>query len=213
MNKIRVFLADDHTIFRQGLRALLETEEDIEIVGEADNGEETVRQVLETKPSVVIMDIMMPQLDGLQATSEIMKSASDVRIIVLSMVADEEYVRRAVDVGVKGYLIKSTASRELLSAIREVHAGNAFFSPLIANVLIQIKSEAPREPVLTLREADVLQLISDGKTNKEIADLLKISYKTVQKHRQQIMDKLNVHDAVKLVNLARSKKLVRMRPI
>ncbi len=209
MKRIQVFLADDHTIFRQGLRVLLEREKDIEVVGEAENGEETVRQVMSLKPSIVLMDIMMPQLDGLQVTSEVLRNEPDIRIIVLSMLADENYVRKAINVGVKGYLIKSTASRELLTAIREVYAGNAYFSPLIANVILQIKSDVPQEPLLTMRESDILQLICDGKTNKEIADLLKISYKTVQKHRQQIMDKLGVHDAIKLVNLAHTKKLVR----
>jgi DNA-binding NarL/FixJ family response regulator len=209
MERITVFLADDHTIVRHGLRALLDKEKDMEVVGEAENGEETVQKVMELRPSVVVMDIMMPQLDGLQATAQIVKDVPGVKVIVLSMYGDEDYVRRAINAGVKGYLVKSTAPRELLNAIREVNAGNAFFSPSIANVLLQLKQEPRGVPLLTMREQDVLQLICDGKSNKETADLLKISIKTVQKHRQQIMVKLNVHDAVKLVNYARGNKLVR----
>ncbi len=209
MERITVFLADDHTIVRHGLRALLDKERDMEVVGESENGEETVQKVMELRPSVVVMDIMMPQLDGLQATAQIMKDVPGVKVIVLSMYGDEDYVRRAINAGVKGYLVKSTAPRELLAAIREVNAGNAFFSPTIASVLLQLKQEPRGVPLLTMREQDVLQLICDGRSNKEIADLLKISIKTVQKHRQQIMDKLNVHDAVKLVNYARTNKLVR----
>jgi len=209
MKNIRVFIADDHTIFRQGLRALLEKEKDIEVVGEADNGEETIQKVIQLKPSILLMDIIMPVLDGLQVTYRIQNRIPDLKVIILSMSADEEYVRRALKSGVRGYLIKSTAARELLTAIREVEKGNAFFSPLISKVIIQLSNDPGNQPELSLRETDVLQLICDGKSSKEIASILQISYKTVQNHRQQLMFKLQVHDVVNLVNIARSKKYVR----
>ncbi len=205
---IRVLIADDHTIVRQGLRALLEREEDIQVVGEAGTGNQTIDKVVEIRPAVVLMDVAMPDLNGLQASSQIAKLVPEAKIIILSMTADEDLVRHALDIGVRGYVVKESAANELITAIREVERGNAFFSPSVSRILLEMKTVRPLRPSLTLRERDVLQLIADGKTNKDIAAMLSISTKTVEKHRQQIMDKLNQHDVVSLVNYARDHGLV-----
>ncbi len=209
MNAIRIFLADDHRIFREGLRALLEQQHDIEIVGETGDGEGAVTGALELQPSIVIMDVMMPGLDGIQAARQIARRAPEVKVVILSMLSEEDVVRRALNAGVRGYLIKSTAAGELLTAIREIERGHAFFSPVISSIILRIRQSISGTPELTPREEEVLQMICDGKTNKEIAGELHISHKTVSKHRQQIMAKFDVHDVVHLLNYAREKKLVR----
>ncbi len=209
MNTIRIFLADDHRIFREGLRSLLEQQHDIEIVGESGDGDGAVAGAVELRPSMIIMDVMMPGTDGIQAARQIGRSAPDVKVVILSMLADEDVVRRALNAGVRGYLVKSTAAGELLNAIREIERGHAFFSPLISGIILRIRQSTPDVPVLTRREEEVLQMICDGKTNKEIGLLLNISHKTVSKHRQQIMSKFGVHDVVHLLNFAREKKLIR----
>jgi DNA-binding NarL/FixJ family response regulator len=208
-NRITVFIADDHPIFRKGLKTLLEAETDIDIVGEAGTGRETISNVMALQPTVVIMDISMPDIEGLQAASQILHHLPETHILVLSMSADPEYVRHALDVGVKGYLVKESASDDIVTAVREIARGHAFFSPVIAGVLLEIRNGALRERVLTVRERDILQLVAEGKTSKEIADIFHISYRTVEKHRHQIMTKIGVHDTVSLVNYARSKKLIK----
>ncbi len=207
-NKIRVLIVDDHTIVRQGLKALLDMEKDIEVVGEAGTGKEAIEKSVGLRPSVVLMDISMPDSNGLQASAQIIHLLPDIKVIILSMTADRDLVAHALDIGIRGYLVKQTASSELLTAIREVEKGNAFFSPSVTKILLEIKIGHTLGPSLTSREREVLQLIADGKTNKEIADLLTISPKTVEKHRQQIMDKLNRHDVVSLVNYAREHGMV-----
>lgn len=216
MQRITVFLADDHTVVRQGLRALLVAEGDIEIVGEAGDGRAAVQNVKKLMPDVVVMDIAMPQLNGLEATRQIAHALPSTKVLVLSSYSDDEYVQQLTEAGAAGYLIKQTAANELLKAIREVHKGNAYFSPSIAKRLRDQCREAfasgqparRRTDHLTTREAEVLQLIAEGRANKQIAAELCISIKTVEKHRQQVMNKLGIHDVAGLTRHAIAKGII-----
>jgi len=215
MKKIGVLLVDDHTVVRQGLRALLKAEEDIEVVGEAENGRQALQFVKKLLPDVVVMDIAMPVLNGIEATRQISRYIPSVKVLVLSTYSNDEYVEQLTEAGAAGYLVKQTAANDLLKAIREVQRGNAFFSPAIAKRLRDQCREAfssgqpARKSIeLTSREAEVLQLIAEGSSNKQIAAELAISIKTVEKHRQQVMNKLNIHDVAGLTRYAISKGLV-----
>jgi DNA-binding NarL/FixJ family response regulator len=216
MQKITVLLADDHIVVRQGLRALLLAEEDIEIVGEADNGREAVQLVKKFLPDVVVMDIAMPVLNGLEATRQITRAVPSTKVLVLSSYSDDEYVQQLTEAGAAGYLVKQTAANELLKAIREAHRGNAYFSPAIAkrlrdhcrNALAGGQPLRRRTDYLTAREAEVLQLIAEGRANKQIAAELCISIKTVEKHRQQVMNKLGIHDVAGLTRHAIAKGII-----
>ena len=216
MQKITVLLADDHTVVRQGLRALLIGEGDIDIVGEAGDGRAAVQMVKKLLPDVVVMDIAMPQLNGLEATRQITHSVPSTKVLVLSSYSDDEYVQQLTEAGAAGYLIKQTAANELLKAIREAHRGNAYFSPSIAKRLRDQCRQAfstgtpnrRRADQLTAREAEVLQLIAEGRANKQIAAELSISIKTVEKHRQQVMNKLGIHDVAGLTRHAIAKGII-----
>src|SRR5438094_281597 len=216
MQKITVFLADDHTVVRQGLRALISAEEDMEIVGEAENGRQAVQLVKKHVPDVVVMDIAMPVLNGLEATRQIVRTVPSTKVLVLSSYCDDEYVQQLTEAGAAGYLIKQTAANDLLKAIREAHRGNAYFSPSIAKRLRDQCREAfvsgqttrRRTDHLTTREAEVLQLIAEGRANKQIAAELCISIKTVEKHRQQVMNKLGIHDVAGLTRHAIAKGII-----
>ena len=216
MRKIRVLLADDHTVVRQGLRALLAAEEDFEIVGEAENGRQAIQLVKKLLPDVAVIDIAMPVLNGLEATRQITRSVPATKVLILSSYSDDEYVQQLTEAGAAGYLVKQTAANELIKAIREAQRGNAYFSPAIAKRLRDQCREAfvtgqpgqKRSDYLTTREAEVLQLIAEGRANKQIAAELCISIKTVEKHRQQVMNKLNIHDIAGLTRYALSKGLV-----
>jgi|SRR5437899_4991302 len=215
MKRIGVLLVDDHTVVRQGLRALIQSEQDIEVIGEAENGRQAVMQARKTPPDVVVMDVAMPLLNGLEATRQILKSVPSAKVLVLTSYGDDECVQQLMQAGASGYLIKQTAANDLLKAIREVHRGNAFFSPSIAKRLRDQCREAftvgqsPKKTgELTTREAEVLQLIAEGFSNKQIAGELNISIKTVEKHRQQVMNKLNIHDVAGLTRYAISKGMV-----
>src|SRR3954470_8993830 len=216
MEKITVLLADDHTVVRQGLRALLAAEEDIEIVGEAGDGRQAVQMVKKLMPDVVVMDIAMPQLNGLEATRQITHAVPSTKVLILSSYSDDEYVQQLTQAGAAGYLVKQTAANDLLKAIREAHKGNAFFSPAIAKRLRDHCRESfvSGEPVkrrsdyLTTREAEVLQLIAEGRANKQIAAELCISIKTVEKHRQQVMNKLGIHHVAGLTRHAIAKGII-----
>src|SRR5246127_5203697 len=216
MQKITVLLADDHTVVRQGLRALLVVEGDIEIVGEADTGRQAVTMAKKLLPDVVVMDIAMPLLNGLEATRQISKQVPTTKVLILSSYSDDEYVQQLTEAGAAGYLVKQTAASDLIKAIREAYRGNAYFSPSIAKRLRDHYREAfisgqaakPRTHSLTSREAEVLQLIAEGKPNKQIAAELCISIKTVEKHRQQLMNKLNIHDTAGLTRHAVSKGII-----
>lgn len=216
MQKIKVLLADDHVVVRQGLRALLQGEQDIEIVGEADNGRQAIALVKKLMPDVVVMDIAMPVLNGLEATRQITRGSPGVRVLILSSYSDDEYVQQLTEAGAAGYLVKQTAANDLLKAIREAHRGNAYFSPSIAKrlrdqcreVYVSGQPVRRRTDYLTSREAEVLQLIAEGRANKQIAAELCISIKTVEKHRQQVMNKLGIHDVAGLTRHAIAKGII-----
>jgi DNA-binding NarL/FixJ family response regulator len=216
MPKIRVLLADDHVVVRQGLRALLAAEEDMEIVGEADNGRQAVQLARTLLPDVAVIDIAMPVLNGLEATRQIVQALPATRVLILSSYSDDDYVQQLTEAGAVGYLIKQTAANDLLKGIREAYKGNAFFSPSIAKRLRDRYREAfvngqpakRRADYLTSREAEVLQLIAEGRANKQIAAELCISIKTVEKHRQQVMNKLGIHDVAGLTRHAIAKGII-----
>jgi DNA-binding NarL/FixJ family response regulator len=220
MQKITVLLVDDHTVVRQGLRVLLESEKDIGVVGEAESGRQAVHMAKKLLPDVVVMDIAMPLLNGLEATRQIVKEVPSTKVLILSSYSDDEYVQQLTEVGAAGYLIKQTAANDLVKAIREAQRGNAYFSPSISRRLMDIHREAylrggvvkKRGDHLTSRELEVLQLIAEGKANKQIAAELCISIKTVEKHRQQVMNKLNIHDIAGLTRYAISKGIIENNP-
>jgi DNA-binding NarL/FixJ family response regulator len=219
MANINILLVDDHNIVRQGLKALLATESDINIVGEAQSGREAVQMALQLRPDVLVMDLAMPLLNGWEATRQILKAVPNLKVVVLSTYGDDEHIQQAIASGAAAYLLKQTAAADLVKAIREVASGNAFFSPAIAKRLREQtcrsdqaeETEArPNEAELTHREAEVLQLIAEGFANKQIAAELGLSVKTVEKHRQQVMQKLNIHDIAGLVRHAASKGIIEM---
>src|SRR5215510_9443740 len=220
MEKIKVLLVDDHTVVRQGLRVLLEAEQDIAIVAEADTGRLAVQLTRKHLPDVVVMDIAMPNLNGLEATRQILKEMPNAKVLVLSSYGDDEYVHQMTEAGAAGYLLKQTAATDLIKAIREARKGNAFFSPSISKRLLDQYREAflkgvpvkKRTELLTSRESEVLQLIAEGKPNKQIAAELCISIKTVEKHRQQLMNKLNIHEVAGLTRYAISKGIIESNP-
>lgn len=216
MKKITVLLAEDHTVVREGLRLLIEAEQDIKVVGEAENGREAVALTKKLVPDVIVMDVAMPVLNGLEATRQIMRDMPLSKVLVLSTYADGDYVQSLIEEGAIGYLVKQTASNDLIMAIREAVKGNAYFSPNISKRLLDQCRDAlarggtirKRTTKLTCREAEVLQLIAEGQANKQIASKLAISIKTVEKHRQQLMNKLNIHDVAGLTRHAISKGII-----
>jgi DNA-binding NarL/FixJ family response regulator len=217
MSPITVLLAEDHLIVREGLRALLALEPDITIAGEAGNGREAVELTRKLAPAVVVMDIAMPLLNGLEATRQILRSMPATRIVILSAHSDDAYVERVMALDGAGYLIKQTAAHVLPKAIREVFKGGTFFSPAISRRrehhrrLARDRGDPPPKDTaaqLSPREMEVLQLIAEGKANKETADVLQISIKTVEKHRQKVMEKLNIHDTASLTRYAISSGII-----
>ena len=216
MKKISVLLADDHTIVREGFRKMLEMEKDIEVVDEAADGRQAVALAKKFRPDVVLMDIAMPLLNGLEATRQLLKALPATKILMLSAHSDDAYVQNAIDSGARGFLLKQTSAHEVCRAIREVHAGKKFFSPSIAKRLDQRNQKSPdREGLLkkknlnlTSREIEVLQLIAEGKANKETAAELGIGLKTVEKHREHLMAKLNIHDTAGLTRYAISTGII-----
>jgi DNA-binding NarL/FixJ family response regulator len=208
MKRITVLLAEDHTIVREGFRKLLEAEDDIAVVGEAQTGRQAVELTRKLRPSVVVMDIAMPLLNGLEATRQIRKSFSGTKVVILSAHSDDAYVDQAIASGAVGFLLKQTSSHDLSRAIREVQKGSTFFSPSIARRLhdqkVPARWGALRKKVahLSSREMEVLQLIAEGKANKQVAAELGISVKTVEKHRQNLMAKLNIHEISGLTRYA-----------
>ncbi len=207
---IKVLLVDDHTILRQGIHALLAREPDIVVVGEASDGLEALDQVSRLKPHVVIMDLVMPHMNGLEATRQIRELYPDVRILILSMYDDDEYVREIIQAGAAGYVLKRVATEDLVKAIHEVSRGSSFLYPPIAAKLIDyVRSVQGGDDVesLTPREREVVTLIAEGNTNQGIAKILGLSRKTVESHRANIMRKLEVHDVTDLVKYAIRKGL------
>jgi two-component system response regulator NreC len=214
--KIRILIADDHTLLRNGICALLEDEQDMVIVGEADDGREAVRLAGQLKPHVVLMDIAMPLLNGLEATRQIKREHPEINVLVLTMYDHEEYFREMLEVGASGYIIKRAAATELVSAIRAVYNGEAVLSPAITRLLLEdyLSRENHREDddpnALSAREREVLQLIAEGKTSREIAEILHLSVKTVQSHRTNLMQKLDLHDRGELIKYAIQKKIIEL---
>jgi DNA-binding NarL/FixJ family response regulator len=215
-NHITVLLAEDHMIVREGLRSILEAEGDIEVVGQAQDGRQAVELTKKLLPAVVVMDIAMPRLNGLEATRQILKMAPATRILILSAHSDDAYVEQVMTLGAAGYLVKQTSLLILAKAIREAYKGNIFFSPTIGKRLRdqELKSRdregrpSKKLALLTSREVEVLQLIAEGKANKELASELAISIKTVEKHRQALMEKLNIHDTASLTRYAISTGII-----
>lgn len=213
---ISVLIVDDHLVLREGLRYLIEVRGDIRVVGEAGTGREAVALVKALAPDVVLMDIAMPTLNGVEATRQILASHPKTKVLVLSAHSDDEYVKRVVAMGAVGYLVKQTSAAHLVRTIKEVQNGAKIFSPVVARRLSAGLLERPARPrkpqtllpTLTSREMEVVQLIAEGKANKQVADGLRISIKTVEKHRQNLMNKLQIHDTAGLTRYAISEGVV-----
>ncbi len=217
MSKIRVLIVDDHAMFRQGIRALLEAYDDVEIVGEATHGGEALEKTRELAPHVVLMDIGMPVMGGLEATRRIHRETPEVKVVVLTQYEDSEYVLSMLRAGAKGYIPKTATALELVSAIRTVYQGESFLYPSAATTLIEeyltrAGGEKDDYERLTDREREVLQLVAEGHTNREIADRLFISVKTVLRHRTNIMDKLGFSNRTELIKYAITRGLIQMPP-
>jgi two-component system response regulator NreC len=215
MTKIRVLVADDHTIVREGVRILLEAQPDIEVVSEAADGQEALARVRELQPDIVLIDIAMPKLNGMEATRAIKRDFPNVQIIVLTMYESDEYFFQVLNAGASGYILKKAASGDLLTAIRAVYAGEVFLYPSVARRLVsdyisRVKSgeEKISYDGLTPREREVLKLIAEGYTNQAIADKLVISPSTVQTHRTRVMQRLNLHNRAELIQYAVRKGLI-----
>ena len=206
---IKVFLADDHAVVRDGLRALLEAQADITVVGDAADGRQAVDQVRKLRPDVVVMDIAMPDLNGIEATQQIRESCPSTRVVILSMHSSPEHVFRALQAGARGYLIKESAGKEVAVAVRALHAGRRYFSRQITDTVIddyihqrQFSSDQSPLGSLSPREREVLQLVVEGKSSAKIANTLYLSIKTVETYRSRVMEKLGIHDLPGLVKFA-----------
>jgi DNA-binding NarL/FixJ family response regulator len=207
---VRILLADDHSLVRQGFRRILESHPDFEIVGEAADGRQAVEMTEKLKPDVVVMDVAMPGLNGIDATRQICETSPRTRVLALSMHRDAVYVREILRAGARGYLLKDAIDADLVSAVRAVARGEGYIAPAVADCVLADYRQHVSDPIdlLTAREREVLQLIAEGKTNKEIATLLNLSVYTVDAHRGRIMEKLNLHSAGELVRFALRKGLI-----
>lgn len=202
--KIRILLADDHAVVRQGFRMILAGQADMEILGEAGNGREAVELAEQLQPDVVVMDVAMPELNGIEATRRLAVSAPHTRVLALSMHKDSVYVREILRAGARGYLLKDAADSDLLAAVRAVSRGEGYLSPAISDAVLSDYRRHVTNPIdlLSSREREVLQMIAEGKTNKDIANVLSLSVYTVDAHRGHIMEKLNLHSTTDLVRFA-----------
>jgi len=215
VKKLRILLADDHTVMRSGLRALLERQDNFEIVGEAENGRDAVSLSAHLQPNVVIMDVGMPLLNGIEATKALLKQSPSTGVVILSMHSDEAYVMRSLQAGARAYLLKDSAAADLLSAIDAVSRGKSFFSAAISRLLAEDYVRVLRQrgavdsyELLTMREREILQLLAEGKTNKEVAAELNISPYTVETHRGHILEKLGLHTPAELILYAVRKGII-----
>ena len=215
MKKLRILLADDHIVMRTGLRALLERQPNLEVVGESENGHETAELVASLRPDVVVMDVGMPVLNGIEATKTIVSKHPTTAVVILSMHADESYVMRALKAGARGYLLKDSAAIDLISAIHAVSQNKSFFSPKVSRILaedyvrvLKQKGAVDSYDLLTSREREILQLLAEGKANKEVATALNISPYTVETHRSHILEKLNLHNPAELILYAVRKGII-----
>jgi two-component system, NarL family, response regulator NreC len=207
---IRILLVDDHAVVRQGFRMILGAQTDMEIVGEAGNGREALSQAAELQPDVVVMDVAMPELNGIEATRRMGEIAPRARVLALSMHKDSVYVREILRAGAKGYLLKESIDVDLLTAVRAVAKGDGYLSPAVSEAVLSDYRKHVTDPLdlLSSREREVLQMIAEGKTNKDIAGVLHLSVYTVDAHRGRIMEKLNLHSAGELVRFAVRKGLI-----
>ncbi len=208
---IRILIADDHGVVAEGLKSLVEAESDMQVVGLVGDGREAVRLAREAQPDVIVMDLSMPELNGADATRAILQREPKCRVIVLSMYAEREYVRRALKAGAAGYVVKRSAAKELVEAIRAVHAGQRYLSPRVADVVIDdYAGEERDDPLarLSAREREVLQLLAEGRTGAEIAQRLSLSQKTVETYRARLVEKLGIRDVAGLVRFAIQRGLV-----
>lgn len=215
MKALRIVLADDHTVVRSGLRALLERNTNFEIVGEAENGRDVVALCASLRPDIVLMDVGMPLLNGIEATSALLKESPSTGVVMLSMYSDEAYVMRSLKAGARGYLLKDTVAPDLVAAIQAVSSGRSFFSPSIRQLLaedyvrvLRQKGAVDSYELLSPREREILQLLAEGKTNKEVAARLFISPYTVETHRGNILEKLGLHNAAELILYAVRKGII-----
>ena len=206
MSKLRLLLADDHTLVRQGLRKILEERADWEVVAEVDDGREAIKKAVALKPDIAILDVGMPQLNGIDAAQQIVRRSPGTRVIILSMHSDEAYVTRALQAGASGYMLKDSAGKDLLKGVAEVAEGKSFFSPAIAKLMLNdyVRRIAGPEVTdrfesLSEREREIFQLVAEGRTNRDVAQLLDISTATVETHRARIMRKLDIHNTAELV--------------
>lgn len=217
---IKVLVVDDHPVFREGLKLLLNATGDIQVIGEADDGRQAVQMAQRLRPDVILLDIAMPILNGMEASRQILRELPTARVLILSSYREDDFVQTALNNGVAGYVAKQSATREVVDAIRAVHAKNSYFSAGIAKRLNNVvrsrfqtgKTATWEAPHLTSRETETLQLIAEGNGNKQIAAVLGISVKTVEKHRQQLMEKLNLHDIAGLTRYAISRGMVEATP-
>ena len=215
MSKIRIVLADDHAVMRTGLRLVLERQADFAVVGEASDGRDAVALVQRETPDVLVMDIGMPNLNGIEGARQVAAAAPRVAVVILSMHSDESYVLRALKAGARGYLLKESAESDLIAAIRAVHAGKAFFSPAVSRMLVEdyVRQLQDREiedsyELLTTREREILQLVAEGKSNKEVAAVLNLSLYTIETHRGNLMEKLGLHTVPELILYAVRKGVI-----
>lgn len=214
MSAKRVLLADDHEIVRAGLRRVLEASPDFEVVGEASTGREAVEMTLEMRPDVVVLDIAMPELNGLEATRQIVKDLPDAEVLILTVHDSESVIREVLNAGARGYLLKSDASRHLVAAVESLSRHEPFFTSKVSEIVLSgflsggSVSEVARTDELTPREREIVQLLAEGKSNKEVASLLNISVKTVETHRTNIMKKLDLHSVSELVRYAIRNKII-----
>ncbi len=215
MNAVRIVLADDHIVMRNGLRLLLERQPNLQVVGEAADGRQAVALIEKTEPDVVIMDIAMPNLNGIEATRQIVNQNPRTAVAILSMHSDESYVIRALKAGARAYLLKDSAEADLLAAVRALTEGKSFFSPAISKILVedymrQLNNRGAEDTyeLLTTREREILQLLAEGRTNKEVANMLNLSLYTVETHRTHILQKLNLHSVPELILYAVRKGII-----
>jgi len=216
MDHLRIVLADDHTLFRQGVRRVLEEQAGWQVVAEASDGAEAVRLTLEREPHIVILDIAMPRLNGVEATRQIARRLPDVRVLIVSMYSDDLYITQSLQAGAHGFILKDSADADLVRAVRDLAAGKSYFSPAVSKVVLDDyvryladRGVTDRFDALSEREREVFQLIAEGHSNKDIAQLLHLSPGTVETHRARIMEKLDVHSAAQIVLYAVRKGVIR----
>jgi two-component system, NarL family, response regulator NreC len=217
MSRIRILLADDHTLFRQGIKTLLGVEPDMQVIGEAANGNEAVERAEELRPDLVLMDVGMPGLSSFEATRQIRKNFPATKVLMLTMYDDEDYLVEGMDVGASGYVLKDTPSAQLVAAIRDVSNGGSYLSPRMLSQLVddfrsRLRSDnrLPRFATLTPREKEVLKMLAEGSSSKEIAGDLNLSVKTVEAHKFNLMRKLDIHNKAQLVQYAIQKKIIKL---